>query len=147
MSEYIDDTTFSRMVESGVVHGVHVIGQAGGWTVMVDDGEHKFPLATGNTSVVRVWRRFETLVSYLKDIGLTQFEVDAANFERNTASRANTPDPAEALKISHEADAHDKWFREQVQASIDDPRPSVAHEQVKAKFATKAKMLRQRMKG
>ncbi|WP_365680163.1 hypothetical protein [Propionivibrio sp.] len=29
----------------------------------------------------------------------------------------------------------DTWFREQVQASIDDPRPSIAGEVVEAKFA------------
>lgn len=28
------------------------------------------------------------------------------------------------------ADAYDAWFRAKVQASIDDPRPSVAHDQV-----------------
>ena len=28
------------------------------------------------------------------------------------------------------ADAYDVWFRAKVQASIDDPRPSVAHDQV-----------------
>ncbi|WP_193087957.1 hypothetical protein [Advenella sp. FME57] len=147
MSECIDDTTLSKMVETGVVHGVHVIGQAGGWTVMVNDGAHKYPLATRNISVVRVWRRFETLVSYFKDIGLTQFEVDAANFEQDSTSRAKRTDQIEALKMAHEATDHDTWFREQVQASIDDPRRSIAHEKVKAKFAAKAKELRQRMKG
>ena len=28
------------------------------------------------------------------------------------------------------ADAYDAWFRAKVQASIDNPRPSVAHDQV-----------------
>ena len=28
------------------------------------------------------------------------------------------------------ADAYDAWFRAKVQASIDDPRPSIAHDQV-----------------
>lgn len=147
MSECIDDTTLSRMVKAGVVHSVHVIGQAGGWTVMVDDGKHKYPLASRNMSVVRVWRRFETLVSYFKDIGLSQFEVDAANFEQDSTSRAKRTDQVEALTMAHEAADHEKWFRKQVQASIDDPRPSIAHEKVKAKFAAKAKALRQRMKG
>lgn len=147
MSEFIDHATLSRMVEAGVVHSAHVVGQPGGWAVMVKSGKHEFPLATRNMRVVLVWRRFETLVSYLKGIGLTQFDVDAANFEQNTTSRAKRPDRAEALKKTHEAAAHDKWFREQVQASIDDPRPSIAHEQMKAKFAAKADALLQRMKG
>lgn len=29
-----------------------------------------------------------------------------------------------------EAEAYDRWFRAKVQASIDDPRPSLPHDQV-----------------
>jgi len=29
---------------------------------------------------------------------------------------------------------HDEWFRAQVQAAIDDPRPSISHEQVMAEM-------------
>jgi hypothetical protein len=32
---------------------------------------------------------------------------------------------SERMKRAHQAAAHDTWFREQVQASIEDPRPSV----------------------
>ena len=34
------------------------------------------------------------------------------------------------MKRAHEAAAYDQWFREQVQASIDDSRPSIPNEQV-----------------
>ncbi len=33
-----------------------------------------------------------------------------------------------------EADAYDKWFREKVQASLDDPRPLIPHDQVMAEL-------------
>lgn len=33
---------------------------------------------------------------------------------------------------SHEAAAYDRWFRDGVQASLDDPRPPVPHEEVMA---------------
>ncbi len=33
-----------------------------------------------------------------------------------------------------EAEAHDRWFRAQVQASMDDPRPCVPHDQVMAEM-------------
>ncbi|TXT23502.1 MAG: hypothetical protein FD134_2089 [Gallionellaceae bacterium] len=33
---------------------------------------------------------------------------------------------------SHEAAAYDKWFRDGVQASLDDPHPPVPHEEVMA---------------
>jgi hypothetical protein len=31
-----------------------------------------------------------------------------------------------------EAEAYDRWFRAKVQASLDDPRPSIPHDQVMA---------------
>ncbi|MBA5606253.1 stability determinant [Duganella sp. FT3S] len=33
-----------------------------------------------------------------------------------------------------EAEAYDRWFREKVQASLDDQRPSAAHDEVMAKL-------------
>lgn len=33
-----------------------------------------------------------------------------------------------------EAQAYDLWFRAQVQASLDDPRPNVSHDQVMAEM-------------
>ena len=40
-------------------------------------------------------------------------------------------------KLAHQAVAYDSWFREQVQASIDDPRPSLDDEEVHRRFAAK----------
>lgn len=140
-TETIDHSTLSRLVQAGVVREAHVVGQSGGWTVMVKFGMHEQALATKNTRAVRVWRRFETLASYLKDIGLTQFDVDTADYCQDSTTAAKRPDRAEALKKAHEAAAYDKWFREQVQASIDDPRPSIPNEEVEAYFAKKRNAL------
>ena len=41
------------------------------------------------------------------------------------------------MKRAHQAAAHDTWFREQVQASIDDPRASVDDAVAKKDFAAK----------
>lgn len=48
----------------------------------------------------------------------------------------NTPlHPIESEFASAEdAAAHDRWFRDQVQAALDDPRPSVPHDQVMAEM-------------
>lgn len=132
MPETIDHTTLARLVEAGAVRGAHVVGQPGGWAVMVKYGMQERPLATQRSRQVRVFRRLETLVSYLKDMGLSRFDVDAANYDQDSATVAKRPNGAEALKKAHEAAAYDKWFREQVQASIDDPRPSLTNEEANA---------------
>ncbi|WP_229223934.1 antitoxin [Duganella sp. sic0402] len=35
---------------------------------------------------------------------------------------------------AEEAEGYDRWFRAQVQEAIDDPRPSVPHDQVMARM-------------
>lgn len=146
-TETIDHTTLSRLVEAGAVRGAHIIGQPGGWSVMVRYGMHESPLVAKRSHNVRLFRRFETLVSYLKGIGIARFDVDSSDYTPdalNTA-RSRRPDRAEALKRAHEAAAYDEWFREQVQASIDDPRPGIPHDEVEFRFAAKREALRRRM--
>jgi hypothetical protein len=120
-AETIDHATLSRLVEAGAVHGALVVGKTGGWSVVIRYGKAERPLAAQRSRQVRVFKRMETLVSYLKDVGISQFDVDAADYAPETASR---PDRAAALRRTHEAAEYDKWFREQVEEAIrdaDDP--------------------------
>lgn len=144
MVETIDHGTLSRLVEAGAVSGTHIVGQAGGWAVRVRYGTTEQTLAAQRSHQVRLFRKFETLVAYLREIGIAHFDVDTANYDPITANSTRRPDRAEALKHAHEAAAYDKWFNEQVQASIDDPRPSVADDDARAHFAAKRAALRRR---
>ncbi|MFJ4197768.1 antitoxin [Pseudomonas sp. NPDC089534] len=38
------------------------------------------------------------------------------------------------LEPEEQAASYDRWFRAKVQASLDDPRPSIAHDQVMAEM-------------
>ncbi|TAL81993.1 MAG: hypothetical protein EPN46_10395 [Candidimonas sp.] len=131
-TETIDHSTLSRLVEAGAVRGAHVVGQPGGWAVIVKYGMHERPLASTNSRAIRSFRRLETLVAYLKNIGLSQFDVDAANYDQAAPTAAKRPDRAAALKRAHEAAAYDKWFRAQVQKELDDPSPELTDEEANA---------------
>lgn len=144
MAETIDHGTLSRLVEAGAVRGARIVGQSGGWAVLVKYGPTERPLAAQRSRKVRLFRKFETLVSYLKEIGIARFDVDAANYDKDTATATRRPDRSEALKHAHEAAAYDTWFRDEVQASIDDPRPSVSDDEARAMFAKRKAALRQR---
>jgi hypothetical protein len=79
----------------------------------------------------RTWRQFETLASYLRELGIVEYRVNAAAFEPGGTARRSAPDrrsvtASERMRHAHEAAAYDTWFRGQVQASIDDPRPSLS---------------------
>lgn len=142
-TETIDHRTLSRLVEAGAIRGAHIVGQTGGWAVLVKCGMTERPLATQRSRQLRLFRKFETLVSYLKEIGIARFDVDAANYDPETATTVRRPDRAEALQRAHQAAAYDAWFRAQVQASIDDPRQNVPDDEARARFAADKAALRQ----
>lgn len=43
------------------------------------------------------------------------------------------------------AGGYDTWFRDQVQAALDDPRPSIPHEQAKEQFDEKKRLVREKI--
>lgn len=147
MSETIDHGALAKLVEAGAVRAAHVVGQPGGWAVLVKYGLLERPLAAQRSRQVRLFRKFETLVSYLKDLGIVRYDVDAINFDPSGVASARRPDRSAALKSAHQAAAHDKWFREQVElglAEADAPTTTfVAHADVKATWAQRRSALLQ----
>lgn len=145
-TQTIDHTTLSRLAEAGAVRSAHIIGQTGGWGVLVKYGMTERALAAQRSQQVRVFRKFETLVTYLKGVGIARFEVDAVNYDAASLKLTRTrPDSAETMKKAHEAAAYDKWFRSKVQEALDDPRPSISNEEVKAIFAKQRAELKARI--
>ncbi|KEY59257.1 hypothetical protein [Serratia sp. DD3] len=141
-TETIDHSTLHHLVEAGAVSAAHVVGTQGGWVLVVRYGLLERSLAAQRSRQVRLFKRLETLVNYLKDIGIVRFDVDASNFTPERLPRHARPDRSIALKRAHEAAAYDAWFREQVQASMDDPRPAVSNEEAKHQFAARKAALR-----
>lgn len=137
--ETIDHSTLSRLVEAGAVRGAHVVGQKGGWAVLVQYGMSERPLAAQRSRQVRVWRKFETLVGYLREIGIAKFDVDAVNYDPDQLHATKRPDRAAALRRAHEAAEHDQWFRAEVQSALieaDDPATQwVSQEEAKRESA------------
>lgn len=129
-TETIDHTTLSRLAEAGAVRSAHIVGQKGGWGVLVKYGMTERALAAQRSHQVRIFRRFETLVSYLKGVGIARFEVDAVDYDPALKTTRARPDRAVAMKNAHEAAAYNKWLKAEVQEAIDDTSPSLPHEEV-----------------
>jgi hypothetical protein len=136
----IDHSTLRRLVDAGAHVSAEVIGGAGGWGVVISYGRASQTLAA-TRGAPRTWRQFETLAGYLKELGIVEYRVNTAEFAPGAAAgkqddkRSTTA--SERMKRAHQAAAHDTWFREQVQASIDDPLPSVDDAVAKKEFAAK----------
>jgi hypothetical protein len=45
---------------------------------------------------------------------------------------------------TEEEEAYDRWFRAKVQASLNDPRPSIPHDEAMAQIRTKIEAARKR---
>lgn len=147
-TDTIDHTTLLRLAEAGAVRSAHIVGQAGGWGILVKYGMTERALAAQRSHQVRIFRKFETLVGYLKGVGIARFDVDAANYDADSLKTTRSrPDQAAAMKSAHEAAAHTRWLKEQVQEAIDDPRPSIEHDQVMKNLDAKLASLKKGAKG
>jgi hypothetical protein len=144
----IDHSTLRRLVDAGAHVGAEVVGGAGGWGVVISYGRASQTLAA-TRGAPRTWRQFETLAGYLKELGIVEYRVNTAEFAPGSA--VGKPDDkrsataSDRMKRAHQAAAHDTWFREQVQASIDDPRASVDDAVAKKEFAAKRAALAKRV--
>jgi len=124
--------------------------QAGGIasvTLKADGGAFVVAFATRNgddgllvTTRTRRPRRFSDLrkpMLLLLEMGIASMQVDATHRNPDEAAVGTTrPDRSEALKRAHEAAAHDRWFRAQLEEALreaDEPGTvSIPHEQVMA---------------
>jgi hypothetical protein len=83
----------------------------------------------------RIFKRFDTLAVYLKQIGIETFKTDTKQFDP-TVTHVKRTDTSERMRKAHEAAAHDAWFRAQVEHVLqeaDDPNTQwVSNETVKA---------------
>ena len=114
----IDHSTLANLVEAGAVQGANIVGQSGGWEVVIQYGMTERALAA-KRGAVRIFKRFETLVAYLKSLGIAEYRVDAANYDPQSARLHKTrPDSAERMKRAHEAAAYDAWLNAKVAASL-----------------------------
>ncbi|MDN5751778.1 MAG: hypothetical protein L0H15_00665 [Nitrosospira sp.] len=128
-TETIDHATLSKLAEAGVVQSAHVVGQEGGWGILVKYGMTERTLAAQRSHQVRIFHKLETLVDYLKGIGIPRFDVDAANYDPSSVTKHKRPDRAVAMKEAHEAAAYTKWLKAEIQEAIDDTSPTIPHDE------------------
>lgn len=116
----IDHLTLARLVEAGAVSATQIVCNPGGWGVVVRYGATESSLAASRSKEVRLFKRLETLVAYLKQLGISRFEVDAAGFDSAAVKSYSRPDTSATLKQAHAALAHDRWFRDQVGKALEE---------------------------
>ncbi|MBI6918545.1 hypothetical protein JET68_07000 [Pseudomonas monteilii] len=134
-THHLDHANLSRMADSGRINATHIVGQPGGWAVQVEINHQEHVLTAQRSGNVRLFKKLETLVAYLLDLGIDHFEVDASTFDPGQMSTYQRPDRAQALKRAHEAAAYEAWFRDQVAESLEDTSPMMGDEEAERLFA------------
>jgi hypothetical protein len=128
-TETIDHATLTKLAEAGVVRSARVVGQEGGWGILVKYGMTERALAAQRSHQVRIFRKLETLVVYLKGVGIAHFAVDAVNYDSRSVTATKRPDRAAAMKDAHAAAAYTKWLKAEVQEAIEDTSPTIPHDE------------------
>lgn len=134
MTVTIDTPNARRLVDAAAIRGAAIVGQPGGWCVMLKIGMKETPLGTQRTDKPRTWSSLDSCMQYLRDeLKIVKVDgIDASNYSPATVHSRRRQDAAERMKAAHEAAAYRNWLADEVQAAIDDPRPNVAHAQVMA---------------
>ncbi|MDC9725508.1 MAG: hypothetical protein PSN44_06275 [Gammaproteobacteria bacterium] len=76
----ITHATFKQLVNDGVIRSVSAVAQGGQWELSVEYGRVQKYLKSTNGQNRRSWSKLDTVQSYLADLGVRQFSVDAAGF-------------------------------------------------------------------
>jgi len=119
---------------AGGVTGVTLKGEGGGFFVEIAtrSGQDAFLVKSRSTEPRRFGNPTSALI-VLRGVGIAVAQLDATNWNPDqkdmTRSRQSR---AEAMRGAHEAAAYNQWLAAEVQASLDDPRPSIPHDEVMA---------------
>jgi hypothetical protein len=152
-SNTVDTAMAKRMVAADAIRGAAIIGQPGGWAVILKLGKQETALCVQRTDKPRIWRSLDRCVEYLKsELNIARFELlDSSNHSDTAIEGGNArADAALRMRDAHQAASHDKWFREQVAQAIkeaDDPKAIwVSNEDANASWAKKRAALIKRAK-
>ncbi len=114
----IDGKAVRSLVEAHAIHGAVVLGQPGGWAVLVRYGDLERAVAAQRARKPRLWRNLATAAAFVRDeLRVARFEVDTLQHDPAAAPRKR-PDQAERLRQQRHAAEHDAWFRGEVEKSL-----------------------------
>jgi len=118
----IDTAMAKQLIRAQVIRGALIVGQPGGWSVVLKVNANEKALAAQRSKHVRVWRSLDRCVAFMRnELGVERFDrLDASHHTAESPRKKTRADAADRLRRAHEAAAHDKWFRAQVAEGLRD---------------------------
>jgi hypothetical protein len=123
---------------AGGVVGVTLKGHGGGFFLEIATRSgHDAILSKARSTEPRRFGSPTSALIVLRELGIVVAQLDATDWNPDQKDMSQSrQDRSQAMRKAHEAAAYSKWVAAELQASIDDPRPSIPHEQVMAELDT-----------
>jgi len=119
LPDIIDGRAVKSLVDARAIQGAVVLGQPGGFAILVKYGANERAIAAQRSRRMRIWRNLDTAATYVRDeLGVPRFEIDMAEHDPDANVRRR-PDTAERQRQMREAAEYDVWFKAQVQETLD----------------------------
>lgn len=119
---------------SGGVASITLKGQGGGFLLRIATRSgQEAVLAKARSTEPRRFGNPASAMILLREVGIDVVQLDASDWnpDEKDMSRSRASQ-AEAMRDAHQAAAHNRWLAAEIQASLDDPQPSLSHEDVMA---------------
>lgn len=110
----LDHSALEGMVRSGAVKQVTVEGASSGWQIVAHVRGKAGATLEAKRGHLRSFRTLETATSYLANMGVSRFEVDARGITKG-ARGAQRPDTAALMQAKQTALDHQRWFSAEVE--------------------------------
>ena len=123
-------------VSAGGVVGVTLKGQGSGFfmEIATRSGQDAFLVKARSTEPRRFGSPNSALI-VLRDLGIAVAQLDATNWNPDQKEVTQNRDSrAQAMRQAHEAAAYNQWLAGEIEASIDDLRPNLSHDEVIAEM-------------
>ena len=117
---------------AGGVVGVTLKGRGSGFFIEIAtrSGQDAFLVKARSIEPRRFGSPNSALI-VLRDLGIAVAQIDATNWNPDQKEVTQNRDSrAQAMRQAHEAAAYNQWLAGEIQASIDDPRASIPHDEV-----------------
>jgi hypothetical protein len=127
----IDTAIAKRMVEASAIRTAAIIGQPGGWSVMLKIGMTEKALGAQRSDKPRLWKSLDRCVDYLKtELQISRFDMlDATNYSDVSIAGSTKNSASERMREAHQAAAYTKWLKAEIQEAIDDTSPTIPHDE------------------
>lgn len=121
---------------AGGVSGVTLKGNGGAFLVQIDTRSGSCAvLSKARSTEPRRFGNPLAALNVLRDVGITVGQFDASEYDpTDKAQDTGNRGRANAMRGAHEAAAYNAWLASEIQEAIDDPRPSIPHDEVMARM-------------